>query len=90
MTLSITYPFPHEYLVVFPRFKKFTKIQKPLEPFNFSIDGEVDWNTGTCGVSHGLLERILRPSMKATLATVINVWGGGNITKIALVLLYNL
>jgi len=90
VTLLITYPHLCEYPITFPRFKEFTKIQKPLEPFNFPIEDEVDWNFRVCEVSHGLPERLLKSSMKATSTTIINDWGGGNITKITLVLLYDL
>jgi len=85
VTLSISYPFPKEFPVTFLGFKKFTGIPKPLEPFNFPIAGEVDWNNSLCEVSHRLLELLLKPSMKRSLATVINIWDGGNIIGIALV-----
>lgn len=56
-----------------------------MDPMLKSVDGGIDWNDGACGVSHAVLEQLLKPAVRKTPVLIINVWGGGNITEIAMV-----
>jgi hypothetical protein len=38
-----------------------------------------------CGLGHRVVEDIMKPTMKKKCVLVVNVWGGGNITEVALV-----
>ena len=84
VTLSISYSRPQSF-PLWPKSKKILGIQKQLELFHVPTEGDVYWNHRLCGMSHKLLELLLMPRMKSSTTTVINVWGGGNITEIALV-----
>jgi hypothetical protein len=44
-----------------------------------------DWFGGKCSASYGLIENLLQPALKKYKCVVINVWGGGNVTAVALV-----
>jgi hypothetical protein len=46
---------------------------------------EVGYNGGVCGLGHRVVEDVMKPTMKKTRVLVVIVWGGGNITKVALV-----
>jgi hypothetical protein len=85
VTLTLTFPKRGEDSDHFDVFKRFTRIKKPLDWYQESADGDVDWSGGDCGVSHKVLEQLLKPTVKDLAVTVINVWGGGNITEIAMV-----
>jgi hypothetical protein len=85
VTLTLTFPKPDNRAEIFPVFKRFTGINKSLDWYHVDVEGEVDWNGGMCGVGHGLLEQLMKPTLKSKDALVINVWGGGNVTEIALV-----
>ena len=85
VTLSLSYPRSLAEGDLFRGFKKFTGIQKPLDWNHVCPVGAVDWNDGLCGVDHDLLEQLLKPSLTAKKSTLVNIWGGGNITEIALV-----
>ena len=85
VALSLTYPKPVPDSDPVNDFKDFTGIKKPLDWYQESAEADIDWNAGHCGVDHRLLEQLLKPTVKDTAVTVINVWGGGNITEIAMV-----
>jgi hypothetical protein len=59
--------------------KLFNHVMKPLDA------DEVDYNGGVCGLDHRVVEDVMKPTMKKKRVLVVNVWGGGNITKVALV-----
>ena len=46
---------------------------------------EVDYNGGVCRLGHRVMENIMKPTMKKKHFLVVNAWGGGNTTEIALV-----
>jgi hypothetical protein len=54
-------------------------VMKPLDA------DEVDYNDNVCGLGPRVVEEIMRPIMKKKHVLVVNVWGGGNITEVALV-----
>jgi hypothetical protein len=80
-------------LVLYPKFggsdnlfNKWTGITKFLDPVMKPLDAdEVDYNGGICGLGHKVVEDIMKPTMKKKHVLVVNVWGGGNITEVALV-----
>jgi hypothetical protein len=79
-------------LVLYPKsggsenlFSKWTGITKLLDPVMRPLDAdEVDYNGGVCGLGHGVVEHVMKPTMKKNRVLVVNVWGGGNITEAAL------
>jgi hypothetical protein len=80
-------------LVLYPKsgglenlFGKWTGIAKLLDPIMKPLDAdEVDYNGGVCRLSHRVMEDVMKPTMKKRHVLVVNVWGGGNITEVALV-----
>jgi hypothetical protein len=46
---------------------------------------KVDYNGGVYGLSHRVVEDVMKPTMEKKCLLVVNVWGGGNITEVALV-----
>jgi hypothetical protein len=67
-------------------FSEWTGIMKLLDPVMKPLDAdEVDNNGGICGLGHRVGEDVMKPTMKKKHVLVVNVWGGGNITKVALV-----
>jgi hypothetical protein len=61
-------------------------ITKLLDPIMKPVDADqVDYNGGVCGLGHRVVEDIMKPTMKKKRVLVVNVWGSGNITEIALV-----
>jgi hypothetical protein len=63
-----------------------TGITKLLDPVMKPLDAdEVDYNGGVCGLGHRVVEDVMKPTMKKKHVLVVNVWGGGNITEVALV-----
>jgi hypothetical protein len=67
-------------------FSKWTGITKLLDPVMKPLDADkVDYNGGVCGLGHRVVEDVMRPTMKKKRVLVVNVWGGGNITEVALV-----
>ena len=71
----------------FHTFSKFSGIKKPLDPYwDESLKAPVeDWAGGKCGVALPLLKQALLPTLKKYDCRVVNIWGGGNITALALV-----
>lgn len=71
----------------FASFFDFTRIKKELGPYwdeGLKPPAE-DWAGGKCSVALPLLQQILLPALKKYKCQVINIWGGGNITALALV-----
>jgi hypothetical protein len=67
-------------------FSKWTGITKLLDPIMKSLDADkVNYNGGVCGLGHRVVEDVMRPTMKKKRVLIVNVWGSGNITKVALV-----
>jgi hypothetical protein len=67
-------------------FGEWTGITKLLDPIMKPVDAdEVDYNGGVCGLGHKVVEDIMKPTMKKRRVLVVNVWGGRNITEVALV-----
>jgi hypothetical protein len=67
-------------------FSEWTGITKLLDPIMKPVDAdEVDYNGGVCGLGHRVVEDVMKPTMKKRCVLVVNVWGGGNITEVALV-----
>lgn len=54
-------------------------VMKPLD-----LD-EVDYNGGNCGIGHKVVEGVLKSTIKNRPILIVKLWGGGNITKVALV-----
>jgi hypothetical protein len=80
-------------LILYPKsrglenlFSKWTGITKLLDPIMKPLDADkVDYNGSVCGLGHRVVEDVMRPTMKKKRILVVNVWGGGNITEVALV-----
>jgi hypothetical protein len=67
-------------------FDEWTGITKLLDPIMKPLDAdEVDYNGGVCELGHRVVEDVMKPTMKKKRVLVVNVWGGGNITEVALV-----
>jgi hypothetical protein len=67
-------------------FSEWTGITKLLDPVMKPLDAdEVDYNAGVYGLGHRVVEDVMKPTMKKKRVLVVNVWGGGNITEVALV-----
>jgi hypothetical protein len=67
-------------------FSEWTGITKLLDPVMKPLDAdEVDYNNGIYGLGHRVVEDVMKPTMKKRHVLVVNVWGGGNITEVALV-----
>lgn len=68
-------------------FSKFTGIKKPLDPVwddKARGVGE-DWASGDCTLSYDFLQHLLTPILQKRPVKLINLWGGGNVTALALV-----
>jgi hypothetical protein len=67
-------------------FSERTGITKLFDPVMKPLDAnEVDYNGGVCGLGHRVVEDVMKPTMKKRRILVVNVWGGGNITEVALI-----
>ena len=71
----------------FHTFSEFSGIKKELDPcWDESVKApSEDWAGGKCGVALSLLKQALLPALKKYDCRVVNIWGGGNITALALV-----
>ena len=71
----------------FQTFSEFSGIKKELEPVwdEALKPPSEDWAGGKCNVSLPLLKQTLLPAIKKYDCRVINIWGGGNVTALALV-----
>ena len=71
----------------FHTFSEFSGIKKPLDPCSdksLKAPAE-DWAGGKCGVALPLLKQALLLALKKYDYKVVNIWGGGNVTALALV-----
>ena len=71
----------------FHTFSEFSRIKKELDPcWDESLKAPFeDWAGGKCGVALPLLKQALLPALKKYDCRVVNIWGGGNVTALALV-----
>ena len=71
----------------FHTFSKFFGIKKELDPcWDESLKAPLeDWAGGKCGVTLPLLKQALLSALKKYNYKVVNIWGGGNITALALI-----
>ena len=71
----------------FHTFSEFSGIKKELDPcWDESLKApSKDWAGGKCGVALPLLKQALLPTLKKYDYRVVNIWGGGNVTTLALV-----
>ena len=81
------YPTAVDQREEFHTFSEFSGIKKELDPcWDESVKApSEDWAGGKCGVALPLLKQALLPALKKYDCRVINIWGGGNITTLALV-----
>ena len=85
--LTVCYPSAVDRLEEFQTFSEFLGIKKELEPvWNEALKPpSEDWAGGKCSVSLPLLKQTLLPAITKYDYRVINIWGGGNVTALALV-----
>ena len=71
----------------FQTFSEFSRIKKELDPcWDESMKApSEDWVGRKCGVTLPLLKQALLPTLKKYDCRVVNIWGGGNVTALALV-----
>ena len=81
------YPTTMDQREEFPTFSEFSRIKKELDPcWNESVKApSKDWTRRKCGVALPLLKQALLPALKKYDCRVVNIWGGGNVTALALV-----
>ena len=81
------YPIAVDQREEFHTFSEFSGIKKPLDPcWDESLKAPTeDWTDGKCGVALPLLKQALLPALKKYDCRVVNIWGGGNVTALALV-----
>ena len=81
------YPTAVDQREEFHTFSKFSGIKKELDPCrDESVKApSEDWTGGKCGVALSLLKQALLPALKKYDCRIVNIWGGGNITALALV-----
>lgn len=90
---TICYPRKSGKRNEFATFSAFTGIKSPLDPFwdDSSNKGTTDWSAGECSASYALLQHTVLPGLRMReKCRVINMWGGGNVTALALVKLPNI
>ena len=81
------YPTTVDQREEFHTFSEFSGIKKELDPFwDESVKApSKDWAGGKCGVALPLLKQALLSALTKYDCRVVNIWGGGNITALALV-----
>ena len=81
------YPIAVDQQEEFHTFSEFSGIKKELDPcWDESVKApSEDWAGGKCGVALPLLKQALLPALKKYDYRVVNIWGGTNITTLALV-----
>ena len=81
------YPTAVDQREEFHTLSEFSGIKKELNPcWDESLKApSEDWASGKCGVALPLLKQALLPALKKYDCRVINIWGGGNLTALALV-----
>ena len=68
-------------------FSDFTGLKRPLPPYVDEGEDHLgeDWSNGHCHASFSFLQSLLEKAMQIEDVRVINCWGGGNVTALALV-----
>ena len=81
------YPIAVDQREEFHTFSEFSGIKKELDPcWDESLKApSEDWAGGKCSVALSLLKQALLPALKKYDCRVVNIWGGRNITALALV-----
>ena len=81
------YPTAVDQWEEFHTFSEFFGIKKELDPcWDESLKApSEDWAGGKCGVALPLLRQALLLALKKYDCRVVNIWGGGNVTALALV-----
>ena len=81
------YPTAMDQREEFHTFSDFSRIKKELDPcWDESVKApSEDWSGGKCGVALPLLKQALLLALKKYDCRVVNIWGGGNVTALALV-----
>ena len=81
------YPTAVDQREEFQTFSEFFGIKMELDPcWDESVKApSEDWAGGKCGVALLLLKQALLPALMKYDCKVVNIWGGGNITALALV-----
>ena len=81
------YPTAVDQWEEFHTFSEFSGIKKELDPcWDESLKAPSgDWAGGKCGVALPLLKQALLSVLKKYDCRVVNIWGGGNVTALALV-----
>ena len=81
------YPIAMDQWEEFHTFSEFSGIKKLLDPcWDESLKAFAeDWAGGKCGVALPLLKQALLLALKKYDYRVVNIWGGGNVTALALV-----
>jgi hypothetical protein len=81
--ISVLYPKSGRSGNLFSKWMGITKLLDPvMKPVNAD---EVDYNGGVCGLGHRVVEDVMKSTMKKRRILVVNVWGDGNITEVALI-----
>ena len=81
------YPTAVDQREEFHTFSEFSGIRKELDPcWDESLKAPLeDWARGKCDVALPLLKQPLLSALKKCDCRVINIWGGSNVTALALV-----
>ena len=90
--LTVCYPSAVDQQEEFQTFSEFSGIKKELDPvWDEALKPlSEDWAGGKCSVSLPLLKQTLLPTIMKYDCQVINIWGGGNVTVLALVSVFHL
>ena len=85
--LTVCYPSAVDQRQEFQTFSEFSGIKKELEPvWDEAVKPPLeDWADKKCSVLLPLLKQTLLPAIKKYDCRVINIWGGDNVTALALV-----
>ena len=87
MHLIHCYPTTLDQWKEFHTFSEFFGIKKELDfCWEESLKApSKEWTGRKCGVALPLLKQVLLPALKKYDYKVVNIWGGGNVTTLALV-----
>ena len=85
--LTVYYPTAVDQREEFQTFLEFLGIKKELDPvWDKSLKPPLeDWASGKCSVALPLLKQTFLSAIKKYDCRVVNIWGGGNVTALALV-----
>lgn len=87
VSVSVLYNRPRHARDEWRTFSEFTGIRSALQTV-WEEDREgssQDWSGGKCSPPYALVETLLGPALKKYKCVVVNVWGGGNVSAVALV-----